>query len=55
MKFKAILVSVKKGREGDVKIALEVSKLEARNMMDIPEETTLDIEINPGEVVISED
>ena len=47
MKFKAILFSVKKGREGDVKIVLEVSKTEAKNMMDIPEEVLLDVEIQP--------
>lgn len=49
MKFLASLFSVKKGREGDVKLVLEIVKTEAMatDILSIPEEVNLEVEINP--------
>jgi len=47
MRFKATLWKIQKDREGEVKIILLVPKVEAKSIMDIPEEVVLDVEINP--------
>ena len=47
MRFIGTLYSVRKDREGEVRLTLNISQQEARETMNIPEDKELVIEITP--------
>jgi len=52
MKFIGTLYSVRKDREGEVRLALNISQQEASKVMEIPEDMELAIEITPQRIEI---